>query len=357
MKITVTAEKPIDDKVAATVTVPAADVDKAIAKTYKDIAKKYNFQGFRRGHAPRPVIDGIIGRESVLAQATNDLLNAVEPMMLEELDVTPVGRVSFGEEGADPQLASARPDAILLVRGGGSFEDLMCFNDESVARAVAACPVPVVTGIGHEPDTTIADMVADRRASTPTAAAESVAPAIDEVERQMLQRQVRLGRAMSAALEFRAQRADALARLMSGAMDAGLSRRRMEVEAMGARRCLTDPLSPVRDREADLMQTEQRLHDAIPRALARDRESTERAAARLLELAPRLLRPAESTLARLAASLDALSPLSVLARGYAIARDGAGHVVKDAAALSCGDDVRVLLGTGSFDATVTAVND
>ena len=118
MKITVTAEKPIDDKVAATVTVPAADVDKAIAKTYKDIAKKYNFQGFRRGHAPRPVIDGIIGRESVLAQATNDLLNAVEPMMLEELDVTPVGRVSFGEEGADPQLASQGSDYVITATIG-----------------------------------------------------------------------------------------------------------------------------------------------------------------------------------------------------------------------------------------------
>ena len=90
--------------------------------------------------------------------------------------------------------AASRPDAILLVRGGGSLEDLMCFNDEQVARAVADCPVPVVTGIGHEPDVTIADMVADRRCSTPTAAAESVAPAIDEVERQMNQRHVRLGR-------------------------------------------------------------------------------------------------------------------------------------------------------------------
>ena len=118
MKITVTAEKPIDDKMAATVTVPAADVDKAIAKTYKDIAKKYNFQGFRRGHAPRPVIDGIIGRESVLAQATNDLLNVVEPMMLEELDVTPVGRVSFGEEGADPQLASQGSDYVITATIG-----------------------------------------------------------------------------------------------------------------------------------------------------------------------------------------------------------------------------------------------
>ncbi|WP_129583948.1 trigger factor [Thermophilibacter provencensis] len=118
MKITVTAEKPIDDKVAATVTVPAADVDKAIAKTYKDIAKKYNFQGFRRGHAPRPVIDGIIGRESVLAQATNDLLNAVEPMMLEELDVTPVGRVSFGPEGADPELAAQGTDYVVSATIG-----------------------------------------------------------------------------------------------------------------------------------------------------------------------------------------------------------------------------------------------
>lgn len=118
MKITVTAEKPIDDKMAATVTVPAADVDKAIAKTYKDIAKKYNFQGFRRGHAPRPVIDGIIGREAVLAQATNDLLGAVEPMMLEELDVTPVGRVSFGPEGADPELAAQGTDYVVSATIG-----------------------------------------------------------------------------------------------------------------------------------------------------------------------------------------------------------------------------------------------
>lgn len=232
----------------------------------------------------------------------------------------------------------------------------MCFNDESVARAIAGCEVPVVTGIGHEPDTTIADMVADRRASTPTAAAESVAPAIDEVERQMLQRQVRLGRAMSAAIEVRRQRADALGRVMAASAEGELARRRVALDGFAARRCLTDPLAPVRDRAADLAQTEERLHDAIPRALSRDREGVERSGRRLVEVSARLTRPAEATLARLAASLDALSPLSVLSRGYAIARDARGHVVKDAAELSAGDEVTVLLGTGSFGASVTSVN-
>ncbi|MDO4428057.1 MAG: exodeoxyribonuclease VII large subunit [Atopobiaceae bacterium] len=251
--------------------------------------------------------------------------------------------------------AAARPDAILLVRGGGSFEDLMCFNDEGVARAIAACPVPVVTGIGHEPDTTIADMVADRRASTPTAAAESVAPAIDEVERQMLQRQVRLGRAMSAVLEVRSASATSLGRLMSGAMDATLSRRRVALDALGAHRCLSDPAAPLRDLLSDLLQTEERLHDAVPRGLARDAERCELAAGRLTEAGGRLLRPAEATLARLAASLDALSPLSVLARGYAIARDASGRVVKRASDLGCGDQVSVLLGEGSVEATVSSI--
>ena len=118
MKITVTAEKPSDEKMAATLTIPAAEVDAAIARTYKDIAKKYNFQGFRRGHAPRPVIDGIMGREAVLAQATNDLLNAAEPLMLEELDVTPVGRVDFGAEGADPELAVEGTDYVVTATIG-----------------------------------------------------------------------------------------------------------------------------------------------------------------------------------------------------------------------------------------------
>ena len=115
LNITVTAEKPTDEKMGATLTIPAAEVDAAVKSAYKEIAKKYNFQGFRRGHAPRPIIDGVVGRESVLAQATNNLLNAAEPLMLEELDVTPVGRVSFGAEDADPELVVEGTDYVVTA--------------------------------------------------------------------------------------------------------------------------------------------------------------------------------------------------------------------------------------------------
>ena len=98
MKITVTAQEPQDNKVAAQLTVAAEDVNKAVAQAYKDIANKYNFQGFRKGKTPRPVIDGIVGKDGVLGQATNDLLNQAEPFMLEELDITPVGEVSYGDK-------------------------------------------------------------------------------------------------------------------------------------------------------------------------------------------------------------------------------------------------------------------
>ena len=330
-----------------------------VAELARRLEREGLMEAGRKRHVP-----AFCSRVCVVTSLSGSVIEDVKRTLARRNPLVEIDVVGCSVQGADAPTtivralataAAARPDAILLVRGGGSFEDLMCFNDEGVARAIAACSVPVVTGIGHEPDTTIADMVADRRASTPTAAAESVAPAIDEVERQMLQRQVRLGRAMSAVLETRSATADALARLMASAMGAGLSRRRVALEALGARRCLTDPAAPLRDRLSDLLQTEQRLHDAIPRSLARGAERTEQAAARLSEVGGRLLRPAEATCARLAASLDALSPLSVLARGYAIARDASGHVVKSASELERGSGVRVLLGEGAFEATVTDI--
>ena len=252
--------------------------------------------------------------------------------------------------------AAARPDAILLVRGGGSFEDLMTFNDEGLARAVAACPVPVVTGIGHEPDTCICDMVADRRTSTPTAAAESVAPALDEIVASIDDRRVRLGRAMGARLEREGQEAERLGALAERSIRSTLSAERVRVDSLARHRCLTDPSSIVDDRVAALMQAEQRLVDAIPRSLAQKAQRLSDVAMRMDAAATRIVRPHEQRVGSLAATLDALSPLKVLGRGYAIARTTDGHVVTDASALAEGDEVSVRVGKGSFEARVTGVS-
>ena len=250
--------------------------------------------------------------------------------------------------------ASAVPDAILLVRGGGSFEDLMTFNDEGLARAVAACPVPVITGIGHEPDTSICDMVADRRCSTPTAAAESVAPAIDELAQKTADRQTRLAASMGRIVEQQGQLLQTSSERMGRAMGTDLSRRRMAVEALATRRCLTEPLSLVSDRQRTLDLTEERLMGALPRSLAMLRDALDATARRVNAAGARLTAPHEARLAKAAASLDALSPLKVLARGYAITRDAEGHVVSDASTLSEGDKISVLLGAGTVNATVTS---
>ena len=122
MNITVTADKPKDQKLAVKVTIPAADVDAAVKQAYKDIANKYSFQGFRKGKAPRPVINSVVGHDAVLAQATNDLLGTAEPQVFEELDLVPIGRGDYGkddnlvEEGKDYTYEvtfNVRPDAQL----------------------------------------------------------------------------------------------------------------------------------------------------------------------------------------------------------------------------------------------------
>ena len=253
--------------------------------------------------------------------------------------------------------ADARPEAILLVRGGGSFEDLMTFNDETLARAVAACPVPVITGIGHEPDTSICDMVSDRRASTPTAAAESVAPALDDVVSVIETRRQRMGAALAKTVQENDVSLKQLMDRATQAMRGRLERESALLEATSHRRCLENPMGFVEEREEQLMQSEQRLHDSMPRLLQRSRRDVELGGQRMRTVGEGLLRPYDATLARMAASLDALSPLKVLSRGYAIARDDEGHVVTDVSALQVGQDVTVRLNKGSVEARVTGLHD
>ncbi len=157
------------------------------------------------------------------------------------------------------------PDCILLVRGGGSFEDLMTFNDEALARAVASCPVPVVTGIGHEPDTSICDMVSDRRCSTPTAAAESVAPAMSDLVDVLDARERRMVTALTGTVRAASSDVAALRERADRAFGGYMSRLAMALDAAAARPCLRDPAWMVDRRLADLEQSADRLGGAAAR--------------------------------------------------------------------------------------------
>lgn len=251
--------------------------------------------------------------------------------------------------------ASTQPDAILLVRGGGSFEDLMCFNDEEVARAIAACSVPVITGIGHEPDTTIADMVSDRRTSTPTAAAESVAPAISELQTTFNNRISRLGNATRKILQFYKTGLTTVEQRSNIAMKNSLTSRKLQLERLSDRPCLMDPTYIVSTRIEDLNQTEQRLMDALPAFLTRMRETLSLETQRLNRASTAMLQPHEAMLLSLAGKLDALSPLKVLTRGYAYVQNEKGTVIKTAKDATVGDSLLVKMTDGTIKATVSDI--
>lgn len=274
--------------------------------------------------------------------------------------------------------ATADVECILLVRGGGSLEDLMAFNDESVARAIAASSIPVITGIGHEPDTSIADMVADRRTSTPTAAAESVAPAFDEIVMTINERHQRLASALWTQVSVDYQTTSRQAEAMSRAIGSKIASIKQRVELLSERRCLQDPAYLLTERTASLELSSQRLHDALPRLVSSYQKGLELETKRFQDTLPRqishmssnlehiqrsfssqgqqLLRPYTAETERSAATLSALSPMNVLLRGYAIVRDTQNHVVSDATQLDEKSSISVTLAHGSVEAEVKKVH-
>ncbi len=191
-------------------------------------------------------------------------------------------------------------DVIITGRGGGSMEDLWAFNDERVARAIYDAEVPVISAVGHEPDVTIADFVADRRASTPSNAAEIAVP--DQ---------------------------EALRQWLSGAASR-LEALRRRLNSLAEKRVMRDQLAYIQDKRMLVTHLQQRLGDLAGAQMSRRRER----------------------FAALASSLDAMSPLAVLGRGYAMAQNEEGRILKSFRDVTAGDRVSVTLGEGGFTCTV-----
>lgn len=202
-------------------------------------------------------------------------------------------------------------DVIITGRGGGSIEDLWAFNDERVARAIYASELPVISAVGHEPDVTIADFVADLRAATPSNAAELVAPDMSELRDTLRSAAARLDQAV----------------------DRGLSQRRAALTELSSRRVMQSPTGFIDQRRLELDSIRLRLDAAATGRLNRERQE----------------------FARLAAKLDALSPLKVLGRGYSIALDAEGRAVREAAQLKAGDKLDLRLSRGGAKCLVESV--
>jgi exodeoxyribonuclease VII large subunit len=226
-------------------------------------------------------------------------------------------------------LAGARRecDVLIVCRGGGSIEDLWAFNEEIVARAIVACPIPVVSGVGHETDFTIADFAADRRAPTPTAAAEMACPSCEELSKLLDHSARRLLRVAMRALQDRMQRLDFLSRR------------------------LVHPGEKIRGQLSELRYIAKRFFGAWERGLGDLGSEAAELARRLREGGRRQLDATASLLARLDAHVQHMNPQAVLERGYSIT-EAAGTIVRDASRLAVGENVSITLARGRVTAEV-----
>jgi len=238
-------------------------------------------------------------------------------------------------------------DVVIVARGGGSLEDLWAFNEEILARAIAACPIPVISAVGHETDFTIADFVADLRAPTPSAAAELALPVAVDLLAELHLVGRRLGRALRG--ETRALRL----RLERGRAALGDPRRLIDVRRQQLDDCVERAARALHvastRRRAELRMLEARLFRLHPqRRIADQRSTLTGAERRLVSSAASLLAHRRRTLEALAGKLDALSPLKVLDRGYSLARGPDGQLLRSCAGLEQGDDVTVTLRDGDL---------
>ncbi len=247
---------------------------------------------------------------------------------LAEVLVVPVrvqGQEAAGEISAAIHHLNNRADIDLIItgRGGGSKEDLWAFNEEAVARAIYLSNIPVISAVGHEPDVTIADYAADLRAATPSNGAELAVPDQGAERRRLAQLNHRLAQALQ------------------GRLEAG----RRELARLKHSRALADGRAPIQDRRMALDSLRRRMGLALRGEASRARQALDSRKGQLpLALNARLSRQ-RGLLGRLSAGLDAMSPLKVLGRGYAVARAG-GDVVSSIAQAAPGDRLDVLLSDG-----------
>jgi exodeoxyribonuclease VII large subunit len=294
---------------------------------------------------------------SLQAAALRDVLTTLHrraPHVSITLFPTPVQGEGAGPKIAEALSAAGRSDcdAIILCRGGGSIEDLWAFNEECVARAIRASAIPVIAGVGHETDFTIADFAADLRAPTPTAAAELASPDRDALLDRLTQLGNQLGRRIDRSLSDHLQRLDWLAtRLVHPAER--IRQRQRDIETLGSR--LQHALRRQSEHCAVRLQALVRRHNSArprPKNLA---EGIAHLQYRLSRQSQWAISQHSGKLNSLASSLTQLDPHAVLSRGYTLAIGADGRAIRDATQLSAGDLLKLRFASGAAEVTVNQV--
>jgi exodeoxyribonuclease VII large subunit len=334
----------------------------ALQLAFEQLKKRLDAEGlFDAGRkVPLPLLPGRIGIvTSPRGAAVRDIIRILRRRFPNlHLIVYPV-RVQG--EGAAQEIAAALKyfnrrqsvDVILLARGGGSIEDLWAFNEESVARAIAECTIPVVSGVGHETDFTIADFVADVRASTPSAAAEIVVRSRQEFQRHLLELEHKISQRMRyVLLEYRHRLKELTTHIGFRRLEDLLRRHRQQTDELTVRLggALQERLDGLRHRYT-IAATRIASFDLR----ARIRTLSLRLVQRAVELGVRMERLLGNKIQlweRLRVQLDERSPLRVLQRGYAICTDASGNVVSAADQVAIGGEINVQLAKGRLGAEV-----
>jgi exodeoxyribonuclease VII large subunit len=293
------------------------------------------------------------------AAALRDVLSTLRrraPHIRVDLYPTPVQGEGAAQKIADALLIAGHSDcdAIILCRGGGSIEDLWSFNEEIVARAIRASQLPVVSGVGHETDFTIADFAADLRAPTPTAAAELLSPNREELLTRVRQLEMRLKRHVERDMAQRSQQLDWLAaRLIHPAEKLA---RRQELVAQLAQRLRRATENRLSEARHQLATRQHALSVAKPRT-DRSKERLRHLQLRLANASKAQIFHTSTKLNSLKLSLNQLDPLAVLKRGYAIAVNADGKAIRDARCLTPGESLKLTLNRGQADITVNRIVD
>ncbi|HEX5636043.1 MAG TPA: exodeoxyribonuclease VII large subunit, partial [Gammaproteobacteria bacterium] len=328
----------------------------ALQRAFNELKAKLSAQGLfdaeRKKSLPAvPTKIGVI--TSPTGAAIRDVLSVLKrrfpaiPVLIYSVPVQ--GEGSAQKIAAAIKLASQRKDCdvILLVRGGGSLEDLWSFNEEIVARAIVACDIPIVCGVGHETDVTIADFAADMRAPTPSAAAELVSPDQSRYLQTFSRHEQRLQQLMRSKLQQLAQQLDwlkqsleryhpinriaeqtfelhELIKRLKQSWQYFFTRQQYQLERLTSRLHGTSPQHSIRQNQQHLAALQHRLLQSLPQQLTKKRQQ----------------------LASLSRTLHAVSPLQTLGRGYAIASDQHGNTLTNSQQVKVGDEVHIRLHRG-----------